>query len=74
MSSFRLNPEFIDENRTLAVENLLNVRHKIDAIVSVLKVSTAQNENFLSIDLDEDIKKALLIALDNVNFCISELS
>ena len=27
----------------------------------------------LSIDLDEDIKKALLIALDNVNFCISEL-
>ena len=73
MSTFDLNAEFIDENKSLALQKLRNVSKELTDIVTVLRISTGRNENFLSTDLDEDMLEVLNYSLNNVNFCISEL-
>ena len=55
MRTFDLNPDYIDENKTLAVLKLEIVRKELSDIVEFLKVSTGQNENFITTMFDEDM-------------------
>ena len=73
MRTFDVNPSYVDENKTLALLKLEIVRKELSDIVDVLKVSTGRNENFITTMFDEDMLKALVPALENVNFCIEEL-
>ena len=73
MRTFDVNPSYVDENRTLALAKLEIVRKELSDIVEFLKVSTGQDENFITTMSDEDILEALLPALENVNFCIEEM-
>ena len=73
MRTFDVNPSYVDENKTLAILKLEIVRKELSDIVDFLKVSTGQNENFITTMFDEDMLEALLPALENVNFCIEEM-